>query len=95
MVFSWGQAHVMNYSIIIAMERLVNKLPIAAAAKVTSLVCCVNCEEAINILSLLELIYKLVSKWSWTFPGRQVPRILFLKHLHLFHNYRICTHLIV
>lgn len=74
MVSSWGQAHVMSYSFIIAMERLANKLPTAAAAKVTSLVCCVNYDEAINILSLLELVFK----WSWTFPGRQVPRILSL-----------------
>lgn len=46
MVFPWGQAHVMSYSFITAMERLANKLP---TAKVTSLVCCVNHGEAIHI----------------------------------------------
>lgn len=57
MVFSWGQEHAVSYSFIIATERLANKLPTAAAAaKVTSWVCCVNHGEAINTVSLLQLI---------------------------------------
>lgn len=56
MVFSWSQEHVVSYSFIIATERLANKLPTAAAAKVTSWVCCVNYGEAINTVSLSQPI---------------------------------------
>lgn len=82
MVFSWGQEHLVSYSFIIATERLANNLPTAAAAKVTSWVCCVNHGEAINSFSFATH-YDQFSKLSWTFPGIGTQNT-FLKHLHLF-----------